>query len=71
MTGQEADAIKKWFPTIDKDNAAHMVRLKNDNFLKAVETAHTALEQAIQKSCFDAITNGWHGRAEEKKTPGY
>eukprot|EP00972_Heterocapsa_arctica_P080086 11802743-Heterocapsa_arctica.AAC.1 len=29
------------------------------------------LEEAIQKSCFDAITYGWHGRNQEKKTPGY
>eukprot|EP00972_Heterocapsa_arctica_P056128 8280289-Heterocapsa_arctica.AAC.1 len=48
-----------------------MVRLVNEDFLKAKEITHTALEQAIQKSCFDAITNGYHGRLEDKKTPGF
>eukprot|EP00972_Heterocapsa_arctica_P050285 7394541-Heterocapsa_arctica.AAC.1 len=71
MTGQEADTLRKWFPTLDKSTAAHMVRLMDESFLKAEESVHTALEQAIQKSCFDAITNGYHGRLEEKKTPGY
>eukprot|EP00972_Heterocapsa_arctica_P058690 8653169-Heterocapsa_arctica.AAC.1 len=33
-------------------------------------TEHTMLEEAIQKSCFDAITHGWRGRNAERKTPG-
>eukprot|EP00972_Heterocapsa_arctica_P026857 3951619-Heterocapsa_arctica.AAC.1 len=71
MSGMEADAIRNWYPTLDKDSAAHMVRLLDNNFFKIEEGVHTALEQAIQKCLFDAIANGYHGRAEEKKTPGY
>eukprot|EP00972_Heterocapsa_arctica_P100299 14791060-Heterocapsa_arctica.AAC.1 len=41
-----------------------MVRLVNANFLKAVEFTHTALEQVIQKSCFDAMA--WTRGGEEK-----
>eukprot|EP00972_Heterocapsa_arctica_P005026 745846-Heterocapsa_arctica.AAC.1 len=46
------------------------MRLKDETVLKAMATEQTMLEEAIQKSCFDAITHGRHGRNAEKKTPG-
>eukprot|EP00972_Heterocapsa_arctica_P057235 8445560-Heterocapsa_arctica.AAC.1 len=71
MTTDQAISIRAWAQTFLMNDPAYMIRLEDDTLLKMPETEHTEAERQIQKQCYDAMINGYHGNNEEKKTPGY
>eukprot|EP00972_Heterocapsa_arctica_P027462 4037132-Heterocapsa_arctica.AAC.1 len=71
MTTDQGTNIRAWAEKFQTDDPAYTIRLENDTFLKMQEMEHTEAERQIQKHCYDALKNGYHGHKEEKKTPGF
>eukprot|EP00972_Heterocapsa_arctica_P091623 13514899-Heterocapsa_arctica.AAC.1 len=71
MTTEQATNIRSWAQNFLTDDPAYLIRLENYTLLKMRQMEHTEAERQIQKQCYDAMINGYHGHKEEKKTPGH